>query len=130
MANKAVIIRTDETREVVEFTNKTSYDVISTAVGGRIECVNIFDKTADLWLNEEGKIEGLPQNPIGTSIWADNYGLTDVIVGDIIITGGTDEEGETLGLTDSQVEFYLNFTGGITYTGDPSDFLGVTVTGW
>jgi hypothetical protein len=63
----------------------------------------------DLWVNEEGKLDNLPQNPIGTSLWVDEYGYTDVIVGNIIITGGTDENGETLGLSLEQVAKFMNY---------------------
>ena len=31
------------------------------------------------------------------------YGRTDYIVGDIVLTGGADNEGETIGLTDEQI---------------------------
>jgi hypothetical protein len=37
-------------------------------------------------------------------LWTYRYGNTDYIVGDVVITGGTDAEGETLGLTRSQVQ--------------------------
>jgi hypothetical protein len=32
-----------------------------------------------------------------------SYGFTDVICGTAVLTGGTDDEGETLPLTDEQV---------------------------
>jgi hypothetical protein len=59
-----------------------------------------------LWLNEEGKIRGLPHNFFGQFLW-DNFlpvYQEDFIVGDIVITGGQDEEGNTLGLTEQQLE--------------------------
>jgi hypothetical protein len=57
-----------------------------------------------MWCNEEGKIHGLAHNPFAQFMWDKAYGAhTDYIVGDIVLTGGTDDEGETLGLTDEQV---------------------------
>ena len=100
---KALIVRTDLTHEVVEFEVGNSYNLIREAVGGWIECAHIAPYGVDVWLNEEGKLHGLPYNLIGTRLWVTAYGNTDAIVGDIIITGGADEEGETLGLTDEQL---------------------------
>jgi hypothetical protein len=100
---KAVVIRTDNSKQVVEFTNDTSYKTLSEAVGGYIECVYLHNRNLDLWLNEEGKITGLPVNPKATGLWMEMYGLTDMIVGDVIITGTADEEGYTTGLTDEEV---------------------------
>ena len=108
---KAVRIDTDGTKTIVEFNNDTCYDVLSSAVGGMIECVTLHDKPnqPDMWLNENGKNIGLDQNPTATALWVDMYDLTDVIMGDVVITGGADEEGYTLGLSDEQVEFFMNY---------------------
>lgn len=116
----AVIIRTDGSKEVVEFDQDSSYNVISTAVGGLIECVTLHDKEGvDMWVNESGKIEGLDQNPTATALWVDMYDLTDVICGDVIITGGSDEEGFTLGLTDEQVKTFMAYDRTIWNTAVP-----------
>jgi hypothetical protein len=116
----AVIIRTDGSKEVVEFDQDSSYNVISTAVGGLIECVTLHDKEGvDMWVNERGKVEGLDQNPIATALWVDMYDLTDVIVGDVIVTGGSDEEGFTLGLTDEQVKTFMAYDRTIWNTAAP-----------
>ena len=64
-----------------------------------------------MWVNEEGKLSDDPiQNPTGTALWVDNYGETDVIIGNIIFTGGTDANGHTLGLSDEQLNSLLNYT--------------------
>lgn len=107
---KAVIINTDGVKELVEFDNDTSYKTISTAVGGLIECINLPRSHAiEMWVNEEGKLNGLEQNPIATALWIDNYGETDVTVGNVIITGGTDGAGYTLGLNDDQLAFVMGY---------------------
>ena len=57
-----------------------------------------------MWIDDNGKLINDPQiNAFGSALWVDSYDLTDIIVGDIIITGGVDDEGKTLGLTDEQV---------------------------
>jgi len=100
---KGLIIRTTGEIEFADFEAGNSYDTIKDAVGGWIECVHLPSLGADLWVNEEGKLIGLPINAYGTKLWAKEYGRTDIIVGDIIITGGADEEGDTLGITPTQL---------------------------
>ena len=105
---KAVIITTDGTKSVVEFNERTSYETLSKAVGGYIECVSMRNGL-DMWCNEEGKLTGLPQNPTATAIWNDSYGDTDVIVGNVIFTFGVDEDGNTLGLSDEQIKELMEY---------------------
>jgi hypothetical protein len=100
---KAYIINTDGTGGVVEFDKHNSFDTLSGAVGGWIECVALSDDL-DMWVNEEGKLVGLPVNVIGTRMWRAAFGPTDVIVGNVIFTGGVDDEGETLGLSERSIE--------------------------
>ena len=62
-------------------------------VGGYIECLSITD-TIDMWLNEEGKLDGLP-----TNLFIENNGeLCDCVVGDVFFASH-DDEGETVGLS-------------------------------
>lgn len=72
--------------------------VLQTAVGGWVQAIDL-DDSLTLWLNEEGKLVGLPHNPYAQFAWDKRYGAhTDYMVGDAVFTGGTDEEGATLGL--------------------------------
>lgn len=96
---KGLIIKTDNTHEVVEFEVGNSYNTLRDAVGGYIECVSINNEM-DIWLNEEGKLNGLDLNIIATAFYQMRYKTSDFIVGNVIITGGADEEGDTLGLSD------------------------------
>jgi hypothetical protein len=68
------------------------------AVGGLIEAKTLQDKYT-LIMNEEGKLQGLPINERATEIWLANFpNFPDVILGDVVIAGGYDDEGEQLGL--------------------------------
>jgi hypothetical protein len=101
---KAYIINTDGTGGVVEFDHAgASYSIMQNAVGGYFECVSLSDDL-DMWVNEEGKLLGLPTNEIGTRMWRAAFGPTDIIVGNIIFTGGADDNGDTLGLSDRHVD--------------------------
>jgi hypothetical protein len=104
---KAVIISTEGHKSVVEFEFGKSYQLLSDAVGGMIECVGLKD--ADLWCNENGIAEGLELNMIASAIYSDAFNASNPILGNVIITGGADAEGETLGLTDEQVAYWLEY---------------------
>ena len=121
MSEKAIVIYTDGSKDVAEFEKGDSYNLLSSTVGGLIQCVSLDDKEGkpDMWLNEEGKLIGLDQNPTATALWVDMYGTTDVIMGNVIITGGCDEEGETIGLTDEQLAFFLAYDSAIWHTNAP-----------
>jgi hypothetical protein len=60
-------------------------------VGGYIEAVRLEE--FDFYLNEEGKMIGLPLNEVGTLLWESVYGQTDVIMGNIVVVGKPDDEG-------------------------------------
>ena len=68
---------------------------LQSAVDGYIESCSIPVDGAVAYCNDEGLLDGLPEN-----IDHPDYGL---IVGTIIVTG-VDEDGETISLTDKQVE--------------------------
>ena len=100
---KALVITTDNTVEVEQDTNEfVSYATLSRAVGGMIEAVTLPNGLT-LWVNEEGKMDGLAPNVYATRLFVSAFGAVDVIVGNAIVTGGADDDGETLGLTDEQV---------------------------
>ena len=104
---KAVIITTEGKKSLVEFDFGNSYQILSDAVGGMIECVGL--EGVDLWCNENGIAEGLSLNMIASAIYSDAFNAGNAILGNVIITGSCDAEGETLGLTDEQVAYWLEY---------------------
>lgn len=64
--------------------------------------------------NEEGKINGLEQNPIATALYHSNHGPHDVIVGDVLFINGLNLDGDYLSLTDKQIEELMAFESRIT----------------
>lgn len=106
--SKAIVIRTNEEPEVVEFFDAfETYEKIHTLLEGWIEHISLPSINADMWVNESGKLIGLPNNPLATTLWENQYGATDIIVGNAVITGRVDEEGETKGLSEKEVEQIL-----------------------
>lgn len=106
---KAIIITVSGDKREVDL-GEDSYSVLSDAVGGYIECVEL-NPGLSLWVNEEGKLIGLPTNQVATRIWDTVFGFnTDIIKGDVILTGGADSEGNTLGLSDEMVALVEKLT--------------------
>lgn len=99
-----------------EFTlveEKPTLEAMQKAVGGYVEAVEVQVEgmTIDIWLNEEGKLIGLPPNPKVTrlareagSIWPSDY-----IAGTVMFTGGADRWGNTMKLSKRAVEFLKIF---------------------
>jgi hypothetical protein len=90
------------------------------AVGGLVQAVDLSERLT-MWLNEEGKVLGQAHNPYGQFFWDKLFGVhTDYIVGDIVISGGTDKHGDTLGLTEQQVEWVMYFVNRVREFVEPS----------
>jgi hypothetical protein len=103
---KALIHKSDGSTEVVEFELGNSYRLISDAVNGLIELVHLAPNL-DLWVNEnfiaEAEEKNLQINAVASAMFNATTGATYPILGDVVFTGGTDDEGETLGLSDDTV---------------------------
>jgi hypothetical protein len=109
---KTVIIPAEDARPVrLDDPEAIDLAYLSEQVGGYIEAVALVDTGdedgMDLFLNEEGKLEGLRTNLRATllahsfgSIFADDY-----IVGDVVVTGPVDGDGEQTGLSDPAALF-------------------------
>jgi hypothetical protein len=99
----ALVIGMDESLEVVDLdASEGSLKVLQNAVEGYVQAIDL-KRDLTMWANEEGKLEGMMTNSIATAIFQTRFGMVDIIVGNAVLTGGTDDEGETIGLTDEQV---------------------------
>ena len=106
----ALKVTTSGERIGINYDADQSYETISQAVGGWIECVRLTP-TLDMWVNEEGKLDGLDYNPDATAIFWSHFGLmSDVIVGDVIFTSH-DDEGNTTSLENEQMEYLQKHIG-------------------
>lgn len=105
----AILIPVEGDVEAMEYDRKDGLKTLQDAVGGWIEAVEADSQTT-LWINEEGKLEGLPINKRATLLWwtlmpaARGY---DVLVGDVVVTGGTDSHGNTLSVVKRVKEMLL-----------------------
>lgn len=85
-----------------------SLSTLQSAVNGWVQAVDLA-RDLTMWCDEEGKLVGLDHNPYAQFMWDTVFGAhTDYLVGDIVLTGGADDEGETLGLTDEQEQIIRN----------------------
>ena len=109
----ALKLTTDGQRIGINYDSEQSYETISQAVGGWIECVSLTP-TLDMWVNEEGKLNGLDYNPDATAIFWSHFGLmSDVIVGDVLFTSH-DEDGDTTSLENEQMQYLEQFLGSLS----------------
>lgn len=107
MAKVAIIKTSGEIIVSENESNFVDYETLSNGVGGWIENVQLKD--FDLWCNENGLAERLPINPVATKLWQETYPTSrNVILGDVVITGGASEDGGTLGLSEEQVKLILS----------------------
>jgi hypothetical protein len=106
---KAVVITTEGTKSVVTFTIGDSYKILSDTVQGMIECVSLSENE-DMWCNENGIAEGRSLNMTASAIYSETFNAGNPILGNVIITGGADSQGETLGLSDKLVEKWMAYS--------------------
>lgn len=93
----ALRVNTDFTTEVLDLSNN-EYEQLRDSVDGLIQAVDLRPGLT-IWVNEEGKLVNLPVNVIGTHLWEKSFGMTDIIVGNCVFTGSSDDEGETTELS-------------------------------
>ncbi|MGE3836099.1 MAG: DUF3846 domain-containing protein [Acidimicrobiia bacterium] len=103
MSTQPPAIRID-TDGAVTVLPDASYETIRDGVGGWIEAA-LTDESLTLWINEEGKIDRLPFNPLGHALWneVDIYGCIpagDWLAGPCVVTGPPDNDGNATAVPD------------------------------
>ena len=85
----ATILRTNYTRSEVQPKNGTDFQLeeLQTIVGGYIEILHSRGDDTIMVINEEGKIQGLPENVNATieALLKGMIGWYDHIVGDVLV---------------------------------------------
>lgn len=71
---------------------QSTLDVLQEAVGGYIEAVGVNDGYT-IYLNEEGKLDGLPLNEQATRLTRGILSPFDLVAGDVVLAGPLDDEG-------------------------------------
>lgn len=96
-ASDVVAVRVDVDGSVTALTDD-SYATLRAAVGGLIEACPTAGSCI-VWVNEEGKVNGLPRNLFGEALWflvgdCGCLAAGDWMAGPCVITGPADREGE------------------------------------
>jgi hypothetical protein len=103
---RAVLIRPGGNTEPLMIHEPTELEQLQAAVGGYIQMVpTSINLTA--FCNEDGKSKGLPYNDLAQAVFGGLLTPYDHLVGNVVVMGPVDEEGETLGLTPAQVDIFL-----------------------
>ena len=102
---KAILVTTDNAVNVIDLA-EPYYKSFQKAVGGFFEIVRPLTITGPyrMLINEEGKIEGLPLNQIGSLLYG-SFIHGDPIVGNLLILkeGFVDGEPDLVGLDDKEI---------------------------
>ena len=91
-----------QSAQILMVPDQNSLATLQEAVGDNIEAAysaeEAFPVAIELFANEEGLIKGLPYNEAATDLCRHD------IVGDVVLFGGADDDGNELALDDSQME--------------------------
>lgn len=81
----ATLLKTDGSETIIEPRNgkKFSLEELQGYVGGYIELIRTKKPVRDMYINEEGKLNGLPLNAKATELY--QYGYADPVVGDAVV---------------------------------------------
>lgn len=112
MTHTAIVIPDDETQPIGEITWDADDDLLDlfyATIGCRYVETGPAIGDAEgtrlyFWLDEEGKLERRPINPRATALAHALGWSADLLVGPVVLTGGADPEGNTLGLTNTQYQ--------------------------
>jgi len=105
---KAIIINPDSTWQVNLI--ESGLNSLQTLVGGYIEAVSTDDGTT-IFINEEGKLDGLADNPLATALWwtlAPHMTGMDYLVGTAVVLGPVDDEGDETGVTSDTIKAFAD----------------------
>lgn len=109
---RGILIPADESEPVqlIEVV-KGDYKSFQQHVGGLFDLVRLETPPATFFIHDEGKILQKPLNRRASLMtWASNpnWRHADVLVGDCLLMGPADEEGETLGVPDEFVQLLFH----------------------
>lgn len=107
---KGIVIPADEDAPLraEEFSEFADYQ---RAVGGLIQPVDVDDLKVTFYVNEEGKLHGLPANWRATLLWWVNEPSMrdrDYFVGDVVLVGAPDGSGDTTDLPEEMTDALLS----------------------
>jgi hypothetical protein len=110
MPKQALIVNSDLTTQVIDIEGD-ELGQLQRAVEGLIQPVELTD-IITMWVNEEGLLQGgLSLNQLA-SAFMQEIGSETPIMGNAVFTGGTDEDGNTLGMAEDVLAELLEIADG------------------
>ena len=115
MTNYAMIYNPKDGLKTVTW-DGDSYEFLKNSVDGLIDGLYVgdFGGGVALWINDEGKFRS-DLEPSAVLMYKDK--IYDYVVGNIVFTGITDE-GDTVSLTDKNMDYINEYFDGCTYVLD------------
>ena len=107
------VINTDGTVESKEIDG--SLESMQAIVGGLIQPVDL-EPRATVWVNEEGIMLGMEPNKIATDL-ANEFGIYTTLFGTAFLTGGIDEDGNTLGADPEHIRVLKGYSEALAVLG-------------
>lgn len=102
MSQNAVIVTTNLECQIIDI-QTNSLSQLQSAVKGLIQPIDLHERIT-MWVNEEFLFTDFELNPFATGVYSEMWQSVNPIYGDVVFTGGTDENGNTLGLTPEDQE--------------------------
>ncbi|WP_051718128.1 DUF3846 domain-containing protein [Streptomyces megasporus] len=100
---RAILVEEDGSADVITLSPPT-HTSLQQRVGGRFDVLRCRP-SLDMWINDDGLYECEP-NPVASMMALHMLGeIPQIYFGPVVFTGGADEEGETLGLTEAQAAY-------------------------
>ncbi|MFH8439308.1 DUF3846 domain-containing protein [Streptomyces sp. NPDC018007] len=111
----ALVLRPDGVFKVIDWPKDGHLPILYREIGCTAVDVVDLSRTLSMWLDDEGLINGSDANCAATILYALHHAPHQTYHGTVVLTGGTDRHGDTLGLTKDKVaellEFHLTFSG-------------------
>jgi hypothetical protein len=91
----------NDTIDIIEIDGSLSS--MQSLVGGLIQPIDLLEDVT-MWVNEEGLLIDLPYNHLATT-FCGIFGIDTYICGNVFLTGGTDEDGNTMPLKQEYADY-------------------------
>lgn len=113
MSKLALVVREDFSFEQLDVA-EDFLQKMQNAVDGLIQPVDLTPSLT-LWVNEEGLLRNdLTVNTFASILYQEFFNTPTLLMGTAVFTGGTDEEGNTLGLSDEMFSHVSSWLSALT----------------
>jgi hypothetical protein len=106
---KAIAITTNGEIAFIEMNESDSmYEKMKNFIGGWAEAVGLKN-LGHMYVNEDGKRLDLPINHMATAVYSAFTGISDIIVGNVMIFGMPDDEGQETSVSEELISIFAKY---------------------